>query len=415
MIGDLEVVHPLPASELEPWLASMLTNFLGNSENAAVEAPIRAKSWDPSRSYGIRDRGRWVATLRTLDRRITLPLTDDDITVDALTSVTVSATHRRRGLLRTMLNQSLEEAKERGDAIAALIAAEWPIYGRFGYAPSSDVANYTVHTREPGAHLLRPASGEVYQVDVDQFAVIAPQVFAAVQPQRAGNIDRPGYWWARALGLDGAPREEKNAPVFLVHEGADGIDGYVTWTSTGHWSMTGPLGQITVNDLMATTDEAYTGLWQYLLGMDVIDAIHLTDRPVDEPLPSLLADGRAILQTSRIDRLWLRLLDVPAAMAARRYSVDGALVVEVDDPDGRGYARGRYQLDGGPDGAACAPTTRPADLRLHQRALASSYLGGVSLRSQQISGLVDELTPGALLRADAMLASPLAPWCATSF
>jgi predicted acetyltransferase len=410
-----EIVNPVPVDEIRPWLASMATTFLSDPTEAVEDAPARAQSWDADRVWGARSGNRWVATLRTIPRRMTLPGTADDIAADALTNVTVSATHRRQGLLRTMLTQSLQAAVDRGDAVSVLIAAEWPIYGRFGYAPACDFADYTAFTREPGAQLIVNTSGSVRQVDADELGAIGPGVFAAARAQRAGNIDRPSHWWDRELGLNGVRPGDKRPRVHIVHEGASGPDGYVTWASTGDWSLSGRLGEVTVRDLVAANDTAYAGLWQYLLGLDVIDQIHLEQRPVDEPLHWLLRDGRTLRQTHRLDWMWVRILDVAKVLSARRYGCAGAVVIEVVDPDGPSVTAGRYLLTGGPDGAECVRTTRTADLTIHQRALAASCLGGSSLRSQQPIGLVEEETRGALVRLDAMLATGLAPWCATSF
>jgi predicted acetyltransferase len=356
--------------------------------------------------------------LRTDARRITIPGTTAgaslDIAADALTNVTVAATHRRLGLMSTMLTEALVAARDRGDPVSVLVAAEWPIYGRFGFAPGSDAARYTVRPRGRGSRLLAAASGSVRSVDIEEFAALAPAVFVAARSRRAGDIDRTSSVWDRQLGRGGFP-PAKQTVVHVVHDGVDGPDGFVSWESTGHWSLTEELGQISVHDLIATNDEAYVALWDYLLSIDVIDQIHLYDRPVDEALHWLLADGRAIRQTHRVDWMWLRLLDVVAALSARCYATDDSLVLEIIDPDGPGFAAGRYQLEGGPAGAHCRPTTRTADVTVHQRALAAAYLGGTSLRSQLPAGLVSEETAGALARADAMLATSLAPWCATGF
>jgi predicted acetyltransferase len=272
-----------------------------------------------------------------------------------------------------------------------------------------------VHTREPGSRVLGKSSGRVRQVDADELGEIAPVVFARARHLRAGNIDRPSYWWTRTLGLQGIKPSDKRPVVHIVYEGANGIDGYVSWRSTGDWSLTGRLGEITIDDLVATDHSAYRAIWQYLLGIDVADRVQLHDRPVDEPLRWLLVDGRTLRLTHRLDRIWLRILDLPATLAARRYSCAGEVVLDVLDPDGGGYAAGRFLLEAGTDGAHCQPTRRPADLQIHQRALAASYFGGHDLTSQLINGLVTEISPGALARAAAMFATASAPWCATSF
>jgi predicted acetyltransferase len=149
--------------------------------------------------------------------------------------------------------------------------------------------------------------------------------------------------------------------------------------------------------------------------MDVVGEVHLEHRPVDEPIRWLLSDGRALRQTHAADDLWLRLLDVPAALAARGYAASGRLALEVVDDHTGGYAAGRYLLDAGEAGADCRPTTTSADLRISQRALASIYLGGFTVRQVLTGGGIEELTSGALLRADAMFATTLPPWNATNF
>jgi predicted acetyltransferase len=409
----VEIVNPVPVDELEPWFTTMIVTYLGNPAEFAAELPSRAATWIPQRTWGARADGRWVATLRTMPQLLTVPGTDEPVSADALTNVSVSATHRRRGLLTAMINDSLAAAKERQDPLSILISAEWPIYGRYGYAPASDVASYTVHTRVPGARLNHGTTGRVRQVESAELQQVAPAVFDTVRRARAGNIDRSPQWWERHLRP--APSATKPTPVHVVHETNAGVDGYLSWIPTGEWELTGRLGQVTVTDFMAANGPAYIDLWHYLLGIDAVDQVHLRERPLDEPLQWLLADGRAIRQTNRIDRMWVRLLDVPAALSARRYPVADALVLEVVDDDGAGYASGRYLLEGGLDGASCAPTRREPDLRLGQRALAAAYLGGVGLREQAIAGQVEELSARALRRIDAMFGGAHAPWCATGF
>jgi predicted N-acetyltransferase YhbS len=331
-VSGVEIVNPVPVGEIAPWLASMATTFLGDPAEASAEAPGRAASWDPARAWGAREAGRWVATLRTLPRSITAPGRATELAIDALTNVTVAATHRRQGLLTTMLTESLQAAKDRGDAVSALIAAEWPIYGRFGYAPASDSARYTVRTRDPGSRLLGPARGTVRQVEPEELGRLAPGVFADARPRRAGNIDRPAYWWDRELGLNGVTRPDKKPIVHVVHEGAYGVDGYVSWLSTGHWSLMEDLGQIDIHDLIAANDDAYLALWHYLFGIDVIDRIHLHDRPVDEPLHWL---RRCRLAGDRSERSgWRRFRRGP--IPARRRDGRGSMCR--DDPQ-RGYSR----------------------------------------------------------------------------
>lgn len=172
---------------------------------------------------------------------------------------------------------------------------------------------------------------------------------------------------------------------------------------------------IRVHELFATNQAAYTDLWSYVCGMDAVAQIDATGRPVDEPVHWLLNDGRSWQAQNTLDSLWVRLLDVPAALSARRYAVEARVVLDVVDDDLSGYGAGRYLLEGGPDGAQCRTTTQSPNLRLSQRALGAVYLGHPSLALHHAAGLVDELTPHAIARADAMFATALAPWLATTF
>lgn len=418
---DIEVVNPVPADEVRQWLTSLATTFLNDTAGDDFDRAVAAyrREWYPERTWGARAGGRWVATLATEPRSVTVPGpagSNVDVIADALTAVTVSATHRRRGLLRQMLSASLRHAKECGEPFSMLIAAEWPIYGRFGYAPASLAADYTLFTRAR-TQLLTPAdAGAVRQMEPADLGEIAPAVFEASRTLRAGQVDRRTEWWPRRLGLDGyEPSKKGRTPVYLVHEGESGPDGLLRWSGTRDFEINGDMGAVSVADLIAASPTAYRNLWAYLAGLDVVGEVTLERRPVDEPIRWLLADGRALRQTYAGDDVWIRLLDVPAALAARGYGVSGRLVLDVVDEDTGRYAAGRYLLDAGEDGVQCEQTTANADLRISQRALASIYLGGFTVAQLSIGGGVEELTPGALHRADAMFATTLPPWNPTGF
>ncbi len=422
-MSDIEIVHPIPVEEREAWVSAMALTFL---EDPSAEAhpgsdEFHRRVWEPHRRWGARSRGRWVGTLATRPTTLTVPGVEDDaleVPADALTMVTVSATHRRRGIMTAMLGRSLAEGKERGDAVGILFAAEWPIYGRFGYAPATLSANYSLDPRNRGAGIQPLDTGSVYGIEPDELGKHAPDIYAAARRRRAGNIERPPQWWHRFLGLEGLTVQKVHGrqPNLFAHDGPAGPDGFVAWVATSGFDPGSRLGAIEVVDLCAATDEAYRALWAYLMSIDLVSEIVLPGRPVDEPVRWLMRDGRALEQIHTGDAVWLRLLDVPAALSARRYGVTDRLTIEIVDDDHGGFAAGRYLLDGGTDGAVCraAPRSR-VDLRLHQRALASTYLGGFPLRAKVAAGLVEECTAGALRRADAMFVTPIAPWCATGF
>jgi predicted acetyltransferase len=166
--------------------------------------------------------------------------------------------------------------------------------------------------------------------------------------------------------------------------------------------------------LVGLTPQADAALWRYILSLDLAGTIQLHARPVDDPGRWRLADPRRLRTTHVGDHLWVRLLDLPASLAARRYATDGRLVLEVTDAL-RPRNQGRFLLEGGPDGASCEPTGADADLALDVADLGAAYVGGVRPTVLARAGRVVELRPGALRRADAMLASDPAPLCTTHF
>jgi predicted acetyltransferase len=422
--SPVAIVNPVDIEETASWLRTMVATFLGDPNGPSVERWTRvvARTWDPARAWGACDRGRWVATLRTETRTLTVPGPDGgtrDLRADAVTNVTVSATHRRRGLMRQMLDGALRAARARGDAVSILIAAEWPIYGRFGYAPATWSADYVLH-RNRGAAVPARDPSRVRASDAQEIAAVGADVFTAFRRQRTGQVDRDQRWWDIALGQDGFPAPPQDADLphnWLVHEGDDGVDGIVGWRATREGGLNPPGGRAEVWGLFAASDAADGDLWAYLSGIDLIDEIALAHRPVDEPARWLLTDGRSLVLEDRTDFLWLRLLDVPAALTARRYAIAGELVLDVRDdaPAADIDVSGRYALRADDHTVECAPTDRPADVELTQRALASIYLGGVRPAELVRSGALTELTPGALERTRLMFSTRQPPWNATGF
>ncbi len=420
-MSSAEIIHPVPVDDLDPWVRSLRQALLNDpdSPEARVRIEHRRRTWVPERAWGVRDRGAWVGSLATEDRSVTIPGGTAGATrvldgVDALTAVSVAATHRRQGLLRRMLEQSLAEAKDRGDAVSVLIAAEWPIYGRFGYAPATTAARYRYRIRGRGA---APTSGDpstLRPVTPAELAEVAPELFERARRRRAGQMDRDRTWWARRLGTDGF-EPLPSPPQWLLHESDGTADGLLARRTTADFELDNTYGAATVEEFVAASDGAYADLWAYLAGLDLIDEIRLDNRPVDEPAKWLLGDGRALHQVAALDGLWLRLLDVPAALAARGYAGQGDVVLEVTDNTAGGYAAGRFLLETGGATARCSPTDRAPELRVDQRVLAAAYLGGHRLAARAPAGGVTELRDGALARADVLFSTPLAPVNETDF
>ena len=399
-------------SDAEAFLRCVRTAFLDpeGRDEAWARFWLETAQPDLDRAWGAFDGDQVVGTLRSLPFQLTVP-GGRTVPADGVTMVTVAATHRRRGLLTAMMAQDLRAAAERGDAVSILIASEWRIYGRYGFGPATETAEWQVDRL---AARCPPPVGRLESVPVAQLRQLAPPVYDRARLQRAGGLDRPARRWDRDLGLVHVEGGEPDwAGRAVVHRDAAGeVDGYLRWHASGGDTRM-PDNELTVDELAAATAEAYADLWRFALSVDLVTRVRARNRRVDEALPWLLADGRAARQTDRHDTLWLRPLDVPAALTGRDYAAEGRTVLEVLDP--AGYAAGRFALDAGPDGASCTRTAATADLSLPVTALGSAYLGGHRLATLAAAGLVDEHRPGALQVADRLLAGDRLPFCTMHF
>lgn len=402
-------VRPIAAEEFADWSRAVNTGFLdGPPSEAVVEA--RRPEAVPGRTWGALDGGRFVGTLRSFPTPLTVP--GGSVPASAVSAVTVTPTHRRRGLLTRMMTADLRAAAERGETVAILIASEFGIYGRFGFGPATEQVTYDVDKLR--AQLVRRPAGSVELVEPTVLRGQAPQVYERHRATTPGAIARDGRWWDRRLGITPLPGHEPGARFFARSCDADGATtGYLGYHIDQRWADNLPSHTLVVDELMGASPEASARLWAYCLDVDLVIRVRSESRGPAEVLPWLLRDGRAAHQHLRTDALWLRLLDPAAALAARRYPLAGGLVLELHDA--LGLAAGRLALDAGPDGTTCAPTTRSPDLTLDVRVLSSAYLGGHALRVLADAGLVDEHRSGAVDTADALLRSPVAPWCATGF
>jgi len=366
---------------------------------------------DLSRAWGAFDGGTCVGSFRTVPFELTVP-GGRTVPADGVTAVTVAPTHRRRGLLTGLMAEGLRAAADRGDAVSILIAAEWRIYGRYGFGVATEDAVWEVDRLRAAAG---PPVGTVEAVEIGELRKLAPPVYDAARRSRPGGIDRPEPRWDLDLGLAHADGEQPEwTGRAVVHRDASGeVDGYLRWHAEDSWEGMLPTGTLHVDELATASAAAYADLWRFALGVDLLARVRASERPVDEPLPWLLADGRAARQVQRWDRLWLRVLDVPAALAGRGYLTAGRTVLEVVDPGG--YAAGRFALEAGPEGAECRPTTDSADLTLPAAVLGAAYLGGTRLRTLAAAGLVDEDRAGAVEAADRLLVGDQVPFCPLHF
>jgi predicted acetyltransferase len=405
-------VKTIDEGELRDWFDVVSSAFFTTADPEAI-ADFRRPDVDLRRTWAAYDGDRIVATLRTFGTEMTVP-GGAQLAADAVTSVATMPTHRRRGALTSMMAASLEAAVGRGDPISILIAARWPIYGRYGYGPAAELAEYTIDTviadfgtfgREGHLEYVEPAIGYA----------LAPALFDRFRLAQSGAIPRDHGELDREFGQRTMPGRTPWVGRVVVHRPTRDaeIDGYLRYHVDDHWEGMLPRSVVVIDDLVATTHSAYAALWKLCCDLDNVTTVKAANRSVDEVLPWMLTDARAAQQVRRSDILWLRVLDVETALSARRYLASGRVVIEVDDA--MNHAAGRYELQGGPDAASCTRTTKPADIELTAKTLGSAYLGGMSLQTMAAAGLVIEHRAGAIAVADAMFKWNSVPWCNTWF
>ncbi|WP_030693686.1 GNAT family N-acetyltransferase [Streptomyces globisporus] len=405
-------VRPVTESEFHDWQRALRTGFLRTPVVSDEEVADRLAHADLARTLGAFDRDRIVATFRSFRQEVST-VGGGSLTADAITQVTVSPTHRRRGLLSRMMAADLAAAKERGDAIATLIAAEYPIYGRFGFGPASWTAEWSVDVNRAGLDPRRSGrpedGGRIDLTDGDEIRKAGPEVHRRLAGVRAGVTNRDTRDWQRGTGL-GYQSDPWREPYYAVYRSESGeVEGYVAYTADDKWDdAKRPLNTATVRDLMAVTPAAERALWHYLCSIDWIATVRSGYRAPDDPLPLLLPDPRAARMLTYVDMLWVRVLDVVRVLEGRTYPVEESLVLEVRDADG--LSGGRFRLDASPAGAACVRTTGSADLALDVAEVGTLAFGDESAVRLSRLGRAEELTPGAAARADLLFRTPLRPF-----
>ncbi len=395
-------------AELDSYARAVARGFHADYrvEDFAIQRPLLRLD----RCFGFRSGDRWVATALSMPRRMTVP--GGTVPVGAVSEVTVAPGFRRRGLLTQMMRHQLTRmAAERREPVALLWASESPIYGRFGYGQATQRLELSGPTRRtaflPEVDL---GAGSVDEVDRDDFLRIASPLRQALLAERPGHLDRSQAGWDMALYDPEHHRSGAGPLRYAVHFAADGTpDGFATFrikrADDGH--------ELRIGDLDAATPAGYAALWRWLLDLDLVRGFHREVSPVDEPLLHWLADPRQV--TSNLsDASYARIVDVAAALAARRYSADLQVVVEVVDdflPD----LGGRFRIAAGPEGADVDRTDRSPDLTLTARQLAGIYLGGTSVAGLSRAGSVSEHTPGSVRAVSAAFSWDRAPYCPDFF
>lgn len=307
----------------------------------------------------------------------------------------------RQGIATALIRHQLRDFAARGEVVATLRASEATIYGRYGYGVASSSQSVEVHTARAGLRRDVGTGGRVRLLDTAQAWDVLPRIYAENRPARPGTIDRPRAWWQ---GVRLRTESNPGAAYVAVHGEPGSESGFVRYRpiDTERWFVSDQR-TIVVEDFFAPTTEAYLGLLRFLLGLDLVDRVLFWMLPLDDPLPWLVADRRAVRVTAVHDETWLRIIDVAAALSARAYG-DGAVTIAVNDAALPANSA-RFAIAG--DGVTV--TDRRPDVTVDVEGLGAVLLGGATWRDLAVAGLARADEPEALAVADRLFAVPEAP------
>lgn len=326
------------------------------------------------------------------------------------TVVGVAPTHRRRGALRAMMRAHLDQAHELGEPLAALWASEETIYGRYGYGRAAFAGEVEIPRERVAFASPLERRGTIRLIESDEGARTLPALHEELRRQRPGAFSRSPDWWELRVLDDPPERRYGGGPKRFALLELDGAPaGYAIYRHHMSWEAGMSTGNVYVIEAIGRDVQANAELWRYLLDIDWVAMIKSSLIPPDHPLFFLLAEPRR-MRYRMGDALWVRLVDIGAALSARTYAEDNELVFEVRDAF-CDWNDGRWRLAGG----SAERTDAEPDLRFDVGVLGSIYLGGITLRAVAQGGGVEELTPGAIDRADAVFRHGLHPWCPEIF
>jgi predicted acetyltransferase len=418
-------IRVIGEEDVPEWGKALRLGFMEPPGDGDVE--FRREQFTPGRSIGAFHGARCVGTFRSTERELTVP-GGASLATDAITNVSVAATHRRRGILTRMMTEDLAIAATRGDSLAILIAAEYRIYGRYGFGAATQHKGYNIDKLRAGSVRV-PAEAEGGSFELltqEEYRKIGPELHERWRLTQPGAIDRRAINWRMRTGeLRSAKDDWKEPMVALYRDPAGQPAGIVAYEVIENWPNMLTKSVLKVREHYGVDHAARAALWRYVLDVDWTDQVKISNIAPDDPLPLLLDDPRACVDggDSSADFLWLRILDAPTAFAARTYAAPGRVVLQITDA--LGYVDGRWALEAAEDGTgrfsriadgrSDESADEPADLAMDVSELGTLYLGGDSASRLTAAGLVRELRAGGAARADALLRTDFRPWCLDGF
>jgi predicted acetyltransferase len=364
------------------------------------------RTFEPERMLWLSDGDVKVATAGAFSFRLTIP--GNEVPAAGVTTVGVLPSHRRRGILTQMMREQLDDVRNREEPIAILWASEASIYGRFGYGLATKAAKSEIDRDRAVFRDRAEPVGATRLVTRDEAADLLPGVYDRIRAQTPGMFARSQTWWQTSTLADPEHARQGAGPLFCAVLELDGEpEAYALYRLKSNWEEGVPKSALRIREVMATSPVAVREIWRFLFGVDLVARVETWGLPPDYPLFLMLTEPRRLRMTLG-DALWLRLVDLEAALAARSYAAGERVVLEVRDSfcdwnDGAWRVPDAERTDADPD------------VRLDAADLASAYLGGFSFAEIARAGRAEELRPGGLARADALFRTDVTPWCPEVF
>jgi len=401
-------VRNITADEVRGFRGNMRTVFgFGGSEDDDLVVQRFLDLVPLERTYAAFDGDVMVGTAAAFDFELTIP--GAAIPMAGLTNVSVRATHRRRGVMSSMLAAHFDDVAKRGEALSGLWCSEAAIYGRYGYGSVGDSDVVTVDVPRMGI-VSDHENDSASIVDESRARELLPGLYDRVRVSRPGMLSRSEAWWNHRRFYDPpGSRRGLSARLYAVTSRGDEVTGYVVYRQRAKYDDGIASGAIEIVELYAIDARAEVSLWRLLTSMDLYTTVKWWNAPTDSVLHWIVDDCRRV-ERKRVDHLWLLISDVPAALSARAYTSDGSISLHVL----HGNENNTYKLDVVYGSGSCSPTDESAELHMDLAALGSIYMGGVSPRALARAGRIlgDD---AAIDKAERLFSWPVAPWCPEVF
>jgi predicted acetyltransferase len=401
-------IRTCTADELGAFLRPTAVTLTGRAPDPARFG--RFASMDPARMHAAVEDGEIVASAGAFTFELTAP-GPRAVAAAGVSVVGVLPSRRRRGLLRRLVDAQFGDARARREPVAILWSSETTIYGRFGYGIASEIVSVRADPRDLALVREAPPGLRSDVLDLAEAVGRIPPIYDRAGRSVPGMLSRNRVWWERRRLADDPALPDTMLRVVVGDDGGD--RAYTLLRIHGSWAQGRPQHELEVIEALGEDDAWTLEAWRFLLGVDLVRTLEAELMSVDHPLLLAVRDPRALHRDVR-DGLWLRLVDLPAALAARGYDTDDALVLDVADATCPGNA-GTWRLEASGGEGRAVPVDASPDLRLDVADLGAGYLGVPTLGRRARAGLLEEVTPGAALRADRLLAGDRAPWCPEIF